>query len=232
MKIAVLEDDLEFAQRLERLIRQFTHFPTDINTNSTDELARWIGQAMEPALYLLDIVLNDDTAGLQIAQQIFDQKRGGLIVFLTAYPHTIMSNPFFKTKAFNVILKNTGELEQEIKDTLCLAEQVLKEKCLYIHSGRFETLYILYDSICFIEAIKGTNKLCIHCTDGQYIIRGTLKDLLQKLNHSNFIRCHKSIIANKTNIRKRDASNLALTFCNGATCPYSYFMKGGLDSAE
>jgi len=228
MNIAIFEDDKDFSMQLETLIRQYTHYPTAINTDIAEEITSWINKTTEPVLYLLDIVAYGATVGFQIAQQIAEQQIGSLIVFITAYPKEIMYNPIFKTKAFNIILKNTASLEDEIKKTIDLASQALSSKCLHISIGKFETLYIPYEKICYIEAIKGTNKLCIHCTDGQYIIRETLKNLQEQLIPFGFVRCHKSIIVNKVNIRKKDKSSKILTFHNGASCPFSYLMKGNL----
>lgn len=235
MKIAVFEDDRTFADKLEILIRQFTHHPTTINTGVGTEIINWVtnkARSAEPTLYLLDIVSNGKTTGFQIAKQIVELSNSSLIVFMTAYPQKIKYNATYKTKAFSVILKDAPSLEAEIKETIALAEQVFLSKCLYIHFGKSETLYIPYDKICFVESIKGTNKLCIHCVDGQYVIRETLKTLQEQLTPFGFVRCHKSIIVNKSNIRKRDKSSMTLTLNNGASCPYSYLMKGGLDGIE
>jgi len=89
---------------------------------------------------------------------------------------------------------------------------------MFINVGRFETL----------EAVKGTNKLCIHCMDGQYVIRETLKNLQEQLAPLGFVRCHKPIIVNKANIRKKDKSAMTLTFHNGSSCPFSYLMRGSV----
>ena len=233
MKIAIFEDDRSFASQLETLIRQYTHHPTAINTGVADEIINWIGKVTEPVLYLLDIVSCGKTTGFQIAQHIAERQSiggnvGSLIVFVTAYPQKILYNPAFKTRAFSVILKNALSLEVEIKETISLANQAMRSKCLYINIGKFETLYIPHEKICFVEAIKGTNKLCIHCTDGQYVVRETLKNLLEQLAPYGFVRCHKSIIVNKTNIRKKDSSAMTLTFHNGASCPFSYLMRGSV----
>jgi len=227
-KIAIFEDDHGFATRLETLIRHYTHHPTAINTGVAGEITSWINKTTEPVLYLLDIVACGVTIGFQLAQQIAEQQIGSLIVFITAYPKEILYNPIFKTKAFSIILKNTLSLEDEIRKTIDLASQALQSKCLYISIGRFETLYIPYEKICYVEAIKGTNKLCIHCTDGQYVVRETLKNLLEQLAPFGFARCHKSIIVNMANIRKKDKSAMTLTFHNGALCPFSYLMRGNL----
>jgi len=228
MKIAIFEDDQPFATQLETLIRQYTHHPTAINTGVVDEILNWINKTTEPVLYLLDIMSCGKAMGFQIAQHIAEHQIGSLIVFITAYPKRILFNPFFKTKAFSIILKNAISLEGEVKETIDLAIQAMHSKCVYISIGKFETLYIPHEKICYVEAVKGTNKLCIHCLDGQYVIRETLKNLQEQLAPFGFARCHKSIVVNKANIRKKDKSAMTLTFHNGASCPFSYLMRGSV----
>ena len=230
IRIAVFEDDRPYAAWLERIIRQHTHHPTAINTGAANEIISWIQQASGPILYLLDIVADGEAVGFEIARSITERQDSSLIVFITAHPQQIKYKPLFKTMAFSIILKNAPLLEQEIKETITLAAEALQTNCFYIHIGKHETLYIPHQKICFVEAVKGTNKLCIHCTDGQYVIRETLKNLQEQLMPFGFIRCHKSILVNKANIRKQDRSTRMLTLHNGSTCPYSYLMQGGLNS--
>ena len=230
MKVVVFEDNKKFAANLERIIRQCTHHPTSINTDDIADVTCWVEKTTEPVLYFLDIVIGDETLGFSLAELISEQNNGSLIVFLTDYPQKINYNPYFKTKAFSVIYKNNPSLDNEIENTILLAQKVLQSKCLYIHVDKFQTLYIPYENICYVEKIKKANKLCVHCTDGQYIIRETLEALLKKLLPFGFTRCHKSIIVNKSNIRKCDKPNMILVFHNGISCPYSYlyYLKGGL----
>lgn len=227
MQIAIFEDDREFAGTLESLIRQHTHYPTSINTADSDALWEKTSRAPGPVLYFLDIVSNGRTSGFDLAQRIAQLQQECLLVFLTAHPFKILGNPFYKTKAFSVILKSNPQLHEEIRATISLAEHALKKRCLFLHAGRYEEFGVPFSSICYLEAVKGTNKVCIHCVDGQYVIRETLSALLERLPPA-FVRCHRSIIVNRENIQRRDKSNRLLTFTGGASCPYSFGMRGGL----
>lgn len=228
MNIAVYEDDRELAGKLEKVIRQYTHFPTIINTADAGELLERTAKAAGPVLCFLDIVLDGETAGFNVAQRIAERNRNDLLVFMTAYPQKIIRNPFFKTKAFSVIFKSNPKLYTEVRETITLAEEVLQSRCLFVQVDKFQTLYIPYSSICYVETVKGTGKLCIHCLDGQYVIRETLSNMLSKLG-PEFVRCHHSYIVHKKNVLSHNKSERTITFRNGATCPYSYLMKGGLE---
>jgi len=223
--IAVFEDDLDCAARLETIIRQCTHYPTAINTEDAREITDFADRTPGPALYLLDIIKEGCTAGFQIAEHITRLANGSLIVFLTAYPQRISGNAYFKTKAFSFIYKDNPSLEQELRDTIRLAEQAMTCRCILIHAGRYETLYVPYESINYIEAVKGTGKLCIHCEDGQYVIRETLGNMSKLLAPHGFTRCHRSVIINLGNRLRVDKSGMTVHFPNGASCPYSNSMK-------
>jgi len=219
--IAVFEDDLDCAARLEKIIRQCTHYPTAIAW----EVTNFADRTPDPALYLLDIVKEGYTAGFQIAEHITGLANGSLIVFMTVYPQRINGNAYFKTKAFSFIDKDNPSMEQELRDTIRLAEQALTCRCILIHAGRFETLYIPYESINYIEAVKGTGKLCIHCKGGQYVIRETLENMSKLLAPHGFTRCHRSVIINLGNRLRVDKSGMTVHFQNGESCPYSNSIK-------
>jgi len=226
MKIAIFENDRQFAERLEAVVCHCTHHPAAINTGDADEIIGWFERTAEPVLFLLDIVAGGKTVGFQIARRIFERNNGSLVVFVTANPDRVLYRPTFKAKAFSIILKNPCSWEREIKETIALAKRELRAKSVYIHTGKFETLYIPHETICYIESIKNSNKLRVHCTEGQYVIRETLKSLQEQLAPFGFVRCHKSIIVNVANIRKKDKTAKVLVFHNGASCPYSHLLKG------
>lgn len=225
MIIAVFEDDLHYAARLETIIRQCTHYPTAINTVDARAITAFADRTPAPALYLLDIVKEECPAGFQIAEHITRLENGSLIVFMTAYPQRMNDNAYFKTKAFSFIYKGNPKLERELCDTIQLAEQALTCRCVLIHAGRFETLYVPYENINYIEAIKGTGKLCIHCKDGQHVIRDTLENMSKLLAPHGFTRCHRSAIINLGNRLRVDKSGMTIHFQNGESCPYSNSMK-------
>jgi len=227
MNIAIYEDNREFAERLERYICQYTHFPPAINTGRRDELEQYVTGTVQPTLYFLDIVLDGTDNGFAIAERIAERKRSDLIVFLTAYKDRIIGNPFHLTKAYSVIFKDSQTLTQEIAATIDLAKQSLADKCLLRVIGKSENLYIPFDSILYIEHIKGSNKVCIHCTEGRYTVRDTLTAIHSKLDE-RFARCHHAYIVNRGMIARIDKSDGTVHFMDGSACPYSQLMRGNL----
>lgn len=221
MTIAIFEDNRAHAAKLEQIIRKHTQYPSAINTGEAQGMIAFAKRSPGAMLYLLDIVKEERTDGFRIAEEITALDDGSLIVFLTDYPEKIQYNAYFKTKAFTCIYKENPSLERELWETIRLAEQALSGKCLLIHAGRFETLYLPYEDIFFLEAVKGTGKLCIHSQNGRYIIRATLREMEKTLASHGFVRCHRSVLLNTRQEMRMDSSSKTIFFPGGASCPYS-----------
>jgi len=227
MRIAIFEDDESFARKLERIIQIYTHDAVSLNTNRNDELIGYIGQAAQPTLFFLDIMTNGIADGFTLADHIHNHACGHLVVFITAYPGKIIGNPPYLTKAFSLIFKDSPVLQSEVCATIDLAQSVMKKHSLLIHKGRLDSLYIPMDSIYFIENIKCSDKVCIHCKNGQFIIRCSLGSLLDNLDE-RFVRCHHSFIVNLQNILRINKTERTVHFPDGLFCSYSYLKRGNL----
>lgn len=87
---------------------------------------------------------------------------------------------------------------------------------LVIHSRRQE-VRIPFSGICYIETEKGTHRCTIHCHDGVYTLRSSIKDLLDRLDHT-FCQVRASTIANLSNVRAFDPGLGLLTFSSDISC--------------
>lgn len=87
---------------------------------------------------------------------------------------------------------------------------------LVVHSRRQE-VRIPFSSICYIETEKGTHMCTIHCHDGVYTLRSSIKELLDRLDHT-FCQIRASTIANLSNVRAFDPVLGLLTFSPGISC--------------
>lgn len=87
---------------------------------------------------------------------------------------------------------------------------------LVIHSRRQE-MRIPFSSICYIETEKGTHMCSIYCHDNVYTLRSSIKELLDRLDHT-FCQVRASTIANLSNVRTFDPALGLLTFAPGISC--------------
>ena len=84
-----------------------------------------------------------------------------------------------------------------------------------------------YDDIFFFETSSNIHKVILHAKDRQIEFSGTMKELTSTLG-DNFVRCHRSFLVNKANIKEIDAKNRIIYFNNGETCLMSTRMMKGL----
>jgi two-component system response regulator AgrA len=225
VNIAIFEDDWEFAKKLERVIQAHIDDIVVPGIMRKNELKGYLQQAAQPTLCFLDIMSDGIADGFALAEYINQCDCGHLVVFVTGYPSKIIGNPLYLTKAFSLILKNSLAFEDEVRATIELADNVMKKNSLLIHKGKFDSLYIPLDSIFFIESMKNSDKVCIYCKNGQFIIRSSLTGLLAKLDE-RFVRCHYSFVVNRQNIIKINKRERTVQFPDNSFCPYSY-LKGG-----
>ena len=71
------------------------------------------------------------------------------------------------------------------------------------------------------------HKVVLHAKDRQIEFSGTMKDLENTLDDS-FVRCHRSFIANRNNIKEVDTKNRIIYFVNGESCLMSTRMMKGI----
>ena len=76
---------------------------------------------------------------------------------------------------------------------------------------------VAYDDIFFFETSGNVHKVILHALDRQIEFSGTMKELTNTLE-GDFVRCHRSFLVNKRNIKEIDAKNRIIHFTNGETC--------------
>lgn len=229
MNVVIFEHEALFQRYLEAFVQQYLHEATALSTGRIDEIERYIAENYAPTLFFLDIVFEserDQTQGFTVARRIKEQRPDDLIVFVTAYRNRIEGNTFYQVSAFNTIYKphnptDFDKISNQLAATVELAKDYFDKECLVI-TGRENELFIPLRSICYIEVLKGEQRICIHTTQGWYTVRGWLKDIKSKLD-GRFAYASRFIIVNKNAIREKDKRGKRLIFKDGSSCAYSPF---------
>ena len=147
MNIAIYDDDREFAKTLERIIQTHINDIISPGVMRESDLKSYLAQTTQPTLLFLDIMEDGIASGFALADYINQLDSGHLVVFVTNYLGRIIGNPHYLTKAFSLILKGGANFEDEVRDTIDLADTTIKKYSLLIHKGRFDSLYIPLESI-------------------------------------------------------------------------------------
>ena len=174
-------------------------------------------------VYFLDIELDSDMNGMKLAQQIrlFDPR--GFIIFITAHSELSYMTFQYKVEAMDFVLKDCpAEAKVKIRECMLNAMerytlQTNKTHKVYTVDIGGRKISIDYDDIFFFETSSNIHKVILHAKDRQIEFSSTMKELTGTLEGS-FVRCHRSFLVNKNNIKEIDAKNRIIYFTNGETC--------------
>ena len=174
-------------------------------------------------IYFLDIDLNSSMNGMKLAQQIrlFDPR--GFIIFITAHSELSYMTFQYRVEAMDFVLKdNPAEAEVKIRECLLNALerytlQTNKTHKVYTIEVGDRKISINYDDIFFFETSSNIHKVILHAKDRQIEFSSTMKELTNILD-GNFVRCHRSFLVNKNNIKEIDIKNRIIYFTNGENC--------------
>lgn len=174
---------------------------------------------------ILDIQLKSNTNGIDIANKIRETNKDVYIIFTTAHSEYVFLA--YKCKTFDFLCKPIT-LERLEETILRLFSDIngTKNKKKYLKLDNKNT-FIDENEIQYIK--RSGMKLIIHTSTRDYEIYSSFSKLQNNLP-KNFIRCHKSFIANINNISKFD-STLNLIHFEKSTCDIgpkykNEFMKG------
>ena len=200
----LIVDDEELARKLvENYIQRLPHLEVVAKcANPLD--AMQVLQKEKVDLMFLDIQMPELT-GIEFLKTLSHKP---LIVFTTAYKEYALEGyeldvvdyllkPFrFErflqavNKASNLLKKETTEIKTIAADSI--AEETAKDYILV--KSEFKVFRIFYKDILYIESMK--EYVAYHTADGRTLSLGSLKKLQTDLPTQQFIRIHKSYIAN------------------------------------
>lgn len=162
-------------------------------------------------VYILDIDLKSNISGLDLASKIRATNKNAYFIFTTAHLEYIMIA--YKFKTFDYLAKpiTIERLEETI---LRLFDDVKFNSNQYINIGNSSNMINESDIYC----IKKHGMKLIYCTKkNSYEAYGSFNNIKTCLPE-NFIRCHKSYIANINKISNVNTNNNTIVFDNYTTC--------------
>ena len=209
MNFALIEDD-------EKLLKDLSHIldsifmkhdlDADVVFSTTDvkSLLNYVHNNKVDVL-ILDIDLKSDLSGLEIAEKVRKVNKECYIVFQTAHlEYGLMA---YKYKTFDFICKPVTY--QRLEDCILrLFEDISGSTKRFIRLDNKNTI-IDESDVRFIK--KDGMKLIFHTEYRDYEIYSSFLKIQNSLP-KNFVRCHKSFIANINNITKIEPNNSLIYF--------------------
>lgn len=180
-----------------------------LKTTSASEVLTYLTHNNVNALFL-DIELQSDVSGLKLAEKIRETNKSAYIVFLSGHLEYILTA--YKVKTFDYLPKpiTIERLEETVLRMLSDAKQSPKK---YIRIDNKNTI-INQDSIYYIH--KDGMKLIFQTDTRSYEVYSSFNKI-QSCLPENFVRCHKSYIANVDKVTNIKNSGMIL-FNDNRSC--------------
>lgn len=162
-------------------------------------------------VYILDIDLKSDKSGLDLASQIRSHNKNVYIIFTTAHLEYIMLA--YKFKTFDYLAKPIT-IERLEETVLRLFDDIKSNQSKYINIGNSSNMLNENDVYC----IKKQGMKLIYCTKECNFETYSSFNKIENCLPENFIRCHKSYIANINKISNININDNLIKFDNSTTC--------------
>ncbi|MGN0160033.1 MAG: LytR/AlgR family response regulator transcription factor [Lachnospiraceae bacterium] len=192
IEIAIVDDEREFADAYISMLQDFfKDFSMEMCVSRFESAERLLRKEDAFDLYFLDIEM-PEMDGMRLAKKI-REKYGTLpeIVFVTSKEMAVFDA--FSVDAMGFIRK--AFLETDFERTMM--KYVEKWKCRnrkYEFKTEDMMIYKSEEEILFAEVYG--HRLILHCTDGEYEMRGTIDDLDRRLPRENFVEPYRGYLVN------------------------------------
>ncbi len=221
VKVVIVDDKLKTQENVkEVIIPVLKKYEDEIDIQCycgyNSQLAQEIQKQDDKKIYILDINLESQITGLNIALKIRDYDWNSEIIFLTNHDH-------YLDKVYRNVFKICKFIEKfdnmNYRLTNCI-EMIMKKKFdikkFHFKNNRIEINIYLKD-ILYIYRDKEDRKIFIETDNNTYILNKNLKDMFELLDDDRFKQVHRSCIANINRVKNYDWDNGNFTLDNGKT---------------
>ena len=224
LNFVLCDDNLVIVNKLKEML-EFLFVKHDIeakitfNSDNSIDVLDFI-ENNHVNVIILDINLNSDISGLELAKRIRKNNKGVYIIFSTG--HLEYSLVAYSVKTFDYLPKPITIERLEVTIMRLLEDVKFSNKrFIYINNRTI----INYSEINYIK--KDGMKL-VFCTDSHSYETYNSFSKIQSILPDNFIRCHKSYIANADNILNISANKNRILFKNDLSCEIGPKYKNNL----
>ena len=215
LNFIICDDNLNIANKLEKFLDSIfakNNYDASIvlKTDNANDVLKYI-ENNDVDVLMLDINLKSEKNGLELAEEFRQIKKNAYIIFTTGHLEYAMMA--YKYKTFDYLPKpiTYDRLELTINR---LFEDANESNKNYLKLDNKNTIVDENE----IEHIKRDGmKLVFHTPNRDYDTYSSFNKFQDKLP-DNYIRCHKSYIANLNKIKQIEPSSGTITFKDNKTC--------------
>lgn len=215
LNFVICDDNLNLLNRLEKMLDNIfckNNFEAKViyKSDNAEEISNYIA-SNKVDVVMLDINLKSNKTGIELAREIRKINKNIYIIFTTGHLEYAMLA--YKVKTFDYLAKpiNYDRLEETIirlfDDVTSTPKRYLKIDSKNTLVDESEVQYIKRDGM----------KLVFHTSSRNYDTYSSFNKLQDTLP-KNYIRCHKSYIANINQIKDVEPVSGTITFRSGDTC--------------
>jgi len=223
IRIIIVEDEDMYIEKTKKIVDKFKYkYDDDIKVcgfnGYSKSLLSVINSSDEKTIYILDIELNGEKSGIEIASLIRKQNWDSEIIFITNHDN------LFETAHRNVydvfdFIEKCHNFENRLKDDLANILLHKTDKKLFRYKGRNVDLEIYLNSINYIYRDKEERKLVIETDSQSYAVTLGVKEILDLLDE-RFKMVHRSCIVNTDKVDAYDWNKLRIIMKNGKIVNY------------
>lgn len=228
LNIFICEDNLIQQNKFKKIISDIisTHnydMEIVLATPNPYDVIDYLKSTPTSGMYFLDVDLNSDINGIQLAEKIRKYDPRGFIIFITSYAEMSHLTFLYKVEAMDYIIKDTyANIKKRIAD--CIKNANEKHKTTLNMSQDFFSLKsndkiinVNFNDIIFFETSSTIHKIILHCCNRQIEFYGKMKEIEEKLD-KRFCRCHNSFIVNMDKVKEIDKKNRIAYMINDEEC--------------
>ena len=235
MKFIVVEDERDAQEKIKKLLRKIsvqTQIDLEIEyfKNYDEKLQKEIDNTLYPKIYIMDIELDGEVSGMEVAEKIRDNDWDSEIIFVTTHDKFFDKVHRQILEVFDFIEKFQDMENRLEKDIKLILSKKADKKLLKI-KGNHADVEIYMRNILYILRDKEERKSIIYTDtdDVTFKVSNSLIDLLDRLD-SRFVQTHKSCIANKNRMVERNYAKGYFILDNGKKVDYlSRKYRRGID---
>ena len=170
---------------------------------------------IRPEIVLMDIDLNNENNGIDMAETLYSISRSTQIIYVTAYTDKFIQDVFLRQANVCGFL-NKPIQSNYLRKMILKAEKREAENRTVTLSSKNEIFTLSESDIIYIESNK--RRLYFHTYEKKYEIYGSISEYLGKLSNSFFVT-HQSFAVNKRYVMGMKRKELVLT--GGTVIPIS-----------
>lgn len=205
LKVYICEDNTKQREYLTSCISEIIKvedfaFEVAVSTDDPKVILDAIKEENQEGIYFLDIDLNTDINGIELADEIRKIQPRCYIIFVTTHSEMSYMTFSYKVEAMDFIIKdNVREIKNRVHQCLINCDQLsgrqsddVTQNFMVRMGDRVKA--VPYNDILFFEVSKNSRKIILYAKNCKLEFVGKMKDIERDMAQRNqcFFRCHRS----------------------------------------